>query len=128
MARILIIEDSIYQRSKLVHMLQSEGHEVLQAEDGRQGLQMAAAEMPDLIFLDLLMPHIGGLDVLQALQEMHAPYPVVVMTADTQETTRARCLELGARYFLNKPVRSEQLAETLQKFFPKTDKAPEVTQ
>ena len=114
MARILIIEDSIYQRSKLAYMLQSDGHEVIQAEDGRQGLAMAATESPDLIFLDLLMPHVGGLEVLQTLQAQQAPCPVVVMTADTQETTRARCQELGARMVLNKPVKNDRLAEALQ--------------
>ena len=124
MSRILIVEDSLYQRSKLQHMLQTEGYQVLLAKDGREGLFMAASGEPDLVLLDLLMPQMGGIEFLTELRDKQLTLPVVVMTADIQELTRQKCLELGAKQVLNKPVQAAQLASTLARILsPKETEA-----
>ena len=113
MARILIIEDSSYQRAKICRILETETHEVLQATNGREGLQMILKNTPDCIFLDLIMPEIGGLEVLQNLRDWGLSIPVIVLTADIQETTRRHCLELGATAFVNKPAQETEFRAAL---------------
>jgi two-component system, chemotaxis family, chemotaxis protein CheY len=115
MARILVIEDSAYQRLKISKVLSSAGHLVIQAADGREGLLTAAASEPELVLLDLLMPSMGGLEVLQELHDKHLSLPVIVLTADIQETTRQHCLDLGAMGFLTKPLKPEELLEIVSK-------------
>jgi two-component system chemotaxis response regulator CheY len=113
MARILVIEDSAYQRTKISKVLESVGHLVIQASDGREGLLTAASSNPDLVLLDLLMPEMGGLEVLQELHDKHLALPVIVLTADIQETTRRQCLDLGADGFINKPLKSQELLDVV---------------
>ncbi|NTV47377.1 MAG: response regulator [Chlorobiales bacterium] len=115
MARILSIEDSIYQRTKIARVLETEGHLVLQAADGVEGLMMAATSDPDCILCDLIMPQIGGLELLQQLHEKNLKVPVIILTADIQDTTREECLALGAVNFLNKPVQPEELLAAVRR-------------
>ncbi|MFO7728040.1 MAG: response regulator [Desulfonatronovibrio sp.] len=104
MARVIIIEDSVFQRTIIKRIVLEAGHEVLEAESGKEGLRKIEDYQPDLIFLDLLMPDIDGFQVLKVLKSKHNKTPVVVITADVQETTRQQCMEDGARVLVNKPV------------------------
>ena len=109
MSQILIIEDSLYQRAKTKHLLESAGHQVLQATNGREGLLMAAASEPACILLDLIMPEMGGIEVLEQLRLHGSHIPVIVVSADVQESTQRQCLELGAVAFVNKPPQPREL-------------------
>ena len=109
MAHILIIDDSMYQRLRMRNTLQAGGHELLEATNGREGLEMALSGTPDCIILDLVMPDMGGLEVLQTLRDRGATIPVIVHTSDIQETTRRQCHALGAVSFLNKPLKEGEL-------------------
>ena len=115
MAQILIIEDSTYQRSKICRVLQTEGYELLEAANGHEGLKMTVINTPDCILLDLVMPEMGGVEVLQVLHDQGTNIPVIVLTADIQETTRQQCLELGAMAFINKPVQQDKLRNAIAK-------------
>lgn len=115
MARILVVEDSMYQRTKIVKVLESEGHLVLYATNGREGLLTAASSNPDCMLLDLIMPEMGGVEVLQEMHDKHLTLPVIVLTADIQETSRQQCLDLGAQAFINKPLKSEELIATVNR-------------
>ncbi len=109
MARILVIEDSIYQRTKITKVLEAGGHLVIQSANGREGVLTAATSNPDLVLLDLLMPEMNGVEVLQEWQSKQLKLPVIVLTADIQATTREQCLTLGAIEFINKPFDPEML-------------------
>jgi twitching motility two-component system response regulator PilH len=109
MARVLLVDDSMYQRNKLRKTLEAAGHEVLEGGDGEEGLSMAASIKPDCMMLDLIMPKVGGMEVLQELYEKHITIPVIIHTSDIQEETKKECLALGAVAFLNKPSRDEDL-------------------
>ena len=109
MARVLLVDDSIYQRIKLRKFLEAAGYEVIEGSDGDEGLQMATSSEPDCMVLDLLMPKIGGMEVLRVFHEKHLTLPVIIHTSDIQEQTRQECLALGAVAFLNKPSREEDL-------------------
>ena len=109
MATVLVIDDSMFMRMRLVNILKSGGHQVAQVGDSREGLSLAERVKPDCIVLDLLMPGLDGLAFLAAMREQELATPVIVHTADVQETTRRKCLALGARGFLNKPADKEEL-------------------
>ena len=115
MAKILSIEDSAYQRRKIARILLAQGHEVVQATNGREGVEMVASTSPDCILLDLIMPEMGGMEVLQELSGQGSRVPVIVLTADIQETTRAACKELGAAAFVNKPPQENELGGAIER-------------
>lgn len=115
MARLLVVDDEKGVRDALVQVFEYEGHEVASAEDGREGIEKAAELRPDVIFLDVKMPGLDGLDVLAHLRE-HDPTALVVMisghgTIDTAvEATRK-----GAYDFLEKPLDTDRLLVTLRR-------------
>jgi two-component system, chemotaxis family, chemotaxis protein CheY len=109
MARVLLVDDSMYQRIKMRKLLVGAGYGVIEAGDGEEGLSMAASSEPDCVLLDLLMPKVSGMEVLRGLHEKHLILPVIIHTSDIQEETRQECLALGAVAFLNKPARDENV-------------------
>ena len=109
MRRILITDDSQFQRKTLSAIIQKAGYEVETATNGREALAQIEANPPDCLILDMLMPEIDGIQVLETLQAKQIRLPVIVLTADIQEWMKIRCLELGASAFLNKPVTQDIL-------------------
>jgi CheY-like chemotaxis protein len=111
MAKVLVIDDSMFMRMQLVEILKAGGHQVAQVGDSREGLALAHSlrSKLDCIVLDLLMPNLDGLEFLEAMRRQGLATPVIVHTADIQATTRDRCLALGASEFLNKPPKKEEL-------------------
>ena len=109
MARVLLVDDSMYQRIKLRKILEAAGYEVVEGSDGEQGLAVAASSNPDCMLLDLLMPKVDGMQVLRQLQENHQTIPVIIHTSDIQLETKKECLYLGAVAFLNKPASEADL-------------------
>jgi len=114
MAQILVIDDSSFQRNKIRTVLETGGYELLEAASGYKGLEMAVADRPDCILLDLIMPGMGGLEVLRTLHNREMNVPVVVLTADIQGSTRQRCLQLGATAFVNKPFEESELIHAIR--------------
>ncbi len=113
MARILVTDDSSFMRRRVCAILQAPGHQPREAADGNACLEAIAAEMPDALFLDLVMPEMDGFEVLDTLQQADYHLPVIVLTADIQESVKAQCLQLGATAFLNKPPAADQLLAAL---------------
>ncbi len=115
MAKILIIDDSFLTRKMTGRVLREIGHDVIESETGIDGLEKAAAEAPDAIILDLLMPVMPGLTVLEELKNRGLTMPVVVCTADIQQTTQDMCIAAGAAGFINKPISMRAAEEMLKK-------------
>lgn len=88
-ARVLIIEDSRFLRKSLEKILYRAGYEVLTADQGQQGLEMARANRPDAIFLDLLLPVLSGIDVLRTLRQQPETKntPVLVLSGLSQQNS-----------------------------------------
>jgi CheY-like chemotaxis protein len=114
MSRILITDDSLLQRKTLSAIVQNEGHTVETATNGREALEIIQANPPDCLLLDMLMPEVDGIQVLETLKANDCRLPVIVLTADIQEWMKTRCLELGAAAFLNKPVKQDRLCAALK--------------
>ncbi|QAZ65746.1 response regulator [Solidesulfovibrio carbinolicus] len=113
MPMLIVADDSMFQRFQSAKTAKEAGYEVIEAKDGAECLRLLREHHPDVLLLDLNMPDPGGVAVLEALAAEAAEIRVCVVTADIQETTKARCLELGARAFLNKPVDHDVLRRIL---------------
>ena len=107
MAQVLIFDDSAFMRAKIYKALQEDGHGLLEADNGMKVLHMVLSHSPDCIVLDLIMPNMDGLKVLKALQDQESKIPVIVLTADIQESVRRECTDLGARAFITKTTKDE---------------------
>ena len=100
--RILIAEDEADIRNILKLYLESEGFEVVQAQDGEQALRMAQQEMPDLILLDVMIPKTDGFAVTQALRQ-YSQVPILILSARSQDADKILGLNLGADDYIAKP-------------------------
>ena len=120
MEKVLIIDDSFFQRKVLSDILAGCGCEVRTAESGRAGLEILKTESFDCILLDLLMPDISGLEVLEKLKNEGLQTPVIVVSADIQETVKKQCMEAGAFGFVNKPPQKDYLQNIIRQSFTRT--------
>ena len=107
--KIMVVDDSALSRRTLRRILEGAGYNVVEADEGMAALELYFIEKPDLVFLDLVMKGMYGLDVLTKLREMDADARVVVASADIQTMTRSMVEEAGARGFINKPFATENV-------------------
>ena len=110
-ARILVVEDERDIAALVAFHLTKEGYRVRTAESGQEGLDAMAADRPDLVLLDLMLPGFSGYEVLQEMRRRPdlAEIPVVVLTARRDEADRVMGLELGADDYVTKPFSPREL-------------------
>ena len=110
-ASILIVDDSLENRLLLSSQLEMEGYEILQAEDGHEGIEIARRDRPDLILLDVMMPGINGFAVCRQLKAGEATrgIPIIMVTALRDVQYRIEGIEAGADEFLSRPHHREEL-------------------
>ncbi|TDT41439.1 twitching motility two-component system response regulator PilH [Halospina denitrificans] len=120
MSRVLIIDDSPTDRQKMAGVVKNLGFEVLDAENGADGVKKAREEQPDLILMDIIMPDINGFQATRQLSKDAATkdIPIIVVTTKDQETDRVWGMRQGASEFLVKPVDEKALASAIRKFMP----------
>lgn len=113
---ILLVDDDREIVQALSIRLRSEGYNILEAYDGETGLTKAIERHPDAIVLDIRMPGMDGLSMLRKLQENEdiCEVPTIVLSANIAEQVRAKALQLRARYFIEKPYKSETLVVAIQ--------------
>lgn len=108
---ILVIDDEASLRQTLARILQRAGYDVSTAENGKQGISLANENHFDLIYLDIRMPDLGGLDVLKALHEQHPDTPVILFTAQPDLHSAVEALRRGATDYLLKPLRPQTVID-----------------
>ncbi len=113
-ARILVVEDNVDLADGLRHNLELEGHEVLLAADGDQGLRLAVERAPDLVILDLMLPGRDGYQVLRALREGGSRTPVMILSARGEEADKVRGFRLDADQYVTKPFGLLELLERVR--------------
>jgi CheY-like chemotaxis protein len=114
MAKILVVDDSKFSRVRAAQVLRGAGHDVFEASDGAAGLEGVAAHDPDCVLLDMLMPVLDGLEFLTRLRAGGSRLPVIVLTADIQQSTRELCANLGVSGFLQKPALGEDICRSVE--------------
>ncbi len=115
MKKILIVDDSFAARMYLASILENLDFLLHFAGDGKEALDKIKVYEPDLMIIDLLMPEMDGTEVLKRMQEMDDAPETIVLSADIQEPTQKKCMELGAKAFLSKPVKKETLYEEIRR-------------
>ena len=105
MARILVVDDSPDVRLALATILEDAGHDVIEANDGDQVFDLAVAESPELVLLDVMMPRVNGFDALATLKAdtRTSPIPVIMVTAKGRPEDMAMARSLGAVEYITKP-------------------------
>ena len=109
MAKVLIIEDEPNMVLGLKDSCEYEGYEVSVARDGKEGLEKAATEKPDIILLDLMLPLMSGIDVCRTLRSRGIETPILMLTARSEETDKVVGLEVGADDYVTKPFSIKEL-------------------
>ncbi len=116
--RILYIEDNYQNRRLVRRLLKPKGYEIIEAEDGLQGIAIAAREKPDLILMDINMPGIDGMEATSRLKSSPdlAHIPVIAVTAAAMRGDRERIMAAGCDDYLQKPIDNDELIKLVQRF------------
>ena len=114
-SKILIVDDSLVIRHGIKKILTNNDYDVIEGSNGNEAINKIEDYNPDCMILDLLMPDLNGFEVLEILKKKRITVPVIVLTADIQETSRAKCLELGVVDVLNKLPEKDTLLNAVSK-------------
>lgn len=116
MSKILIVDDSPTETHVLSTILESNGYEIVTAESGEAGVDVAKRELPDLVLMDVVMPGLNGFQATRQLKKeaTTAHIPVVIVTTKDQETDKIWGMRQGAKDYLTKPVEEGNLISTIQ--------------
>ncbi len=122
MTKILIVEDNEMNRDMLSRRLARQGFEVALALDGKQGVEMASSEKPDLILMDMSLPVMNGWEATEKIKSDPATksIPVIALTAHAMAEDREKCIAAGCDDFDTKPVDLPRLLEKIKALLPKS--------
>lgn len=117
MAKVLIVDDSPTETYKLTTILEKNGHTVITAGNGEEGVATAKAEIPDLVLMDIVMPGLNGFQATRQLSKASetSHIPVIIVTTKDQETDRVWGMRQGAKAYLTKPIDEKDLLSTISK-------------
>ena len=115
MARILLVEDNEMNRNMLTRRLERKGHQVIMAVDGRQAIDLAAAETPDLILMDMSLPVMDGWEATRRLKAGDATkrIPIIALTAHAMAEDERKAREIGCDDYDTKPIELPRLLEKM---------------
>src|SRR5579859_1502919 len=121
--RILYIEDNYQNRRLVKRLLKRKGYELIEAEDGLQGIAIAAREKPDLILMDINLPGIDGMEATSRLKSSPdlSHIPIIAVTAAAMRGDREKIMAAGCDDYLQKPIDNEQLIATVRRFLGTPD-------
>src|SRR5262245_50308608 len=124
--RILVVEDQPELNELLKELLVTQGHTVIAVLDGAAALRMLESQPFDLVLLDLELPKISGLHILEELQLWPAPPKVIVMTGNNTPETILRAVKGRAYHFIVKPASNEKIREVVQNALAAGDDVPHI--
>ena len=115
MATVLIADDAAFMRMRSVTLLKELGNEVLEAEDGRQAVDIYKEQRPDAVLLDITMPVMDGLEALKEIMDFDPDAKVAMVTAMGQQQVIMEAIKTGAKDFVVKPFDGARIQEALWK-------------
>jgi two-component system, NtrC family, nitrogen regulation response regulator NtrX len=119
-ARILVVDDEAEIRRSVRMILEYEGYDVQEASSGPEALALVEREPPDLMFLDIKMGGLDGLETLQKIRQLNETLPVVIISGHGTVSTAVEATKLGAFDFIEKPLASERVLVTIRNALDKT--------
>jgi len=117
--KVLIVDDAAEDRELLRTVLERDGYEVLEAENGEQALELVEGAQPNLILLDIMLPGLDGLEVCKRVRGRHE-VPIIMVTAREEEVDKVVGLELGADDYIVKPYSSRELVARVRAMLRRT--------
>jgi YesN/AraC family two-component response regulator len=115
--KILVVEDQPIYRKLLTEIIESKKFKFIEAHDGESGLEMFKKHKPDLVFCDVLMPKVDGLQLLKSIKKIKPDTVVVMVTAHDCEDWVIEAIESGASNYLKKPVAFKEMSHILDKYY-----------
>ncbi|PNK60993.1 response regulator [Psychrobacter sp. FDAARGOS_221] len=114
--KVLVVEDSQSEMARFRNILSNSNFEVLEANNGQQGVEMAAQHLPDVILMDIVMPEMNGFQATRKItrNDATAHIPVVMISTKNQETDKVWGKRQGAKAYLTKPVYEAELLSTIE--------------
>jgi two-component system cell cycle response regulator DivK len=118
--KILVVEDFEDSRSALRQLLESNGFQILEANDGEQAVEAALRESPDLILMDLTLPRVDGLEATRQIRTRRSAQalPIIIISAYDAAEVRAEALAAGGTAYLSKPIDFDELEKIIGKYLP----------
>ncbi len=118
MSKILIVEESAASRALLLAVLKPEGFEILTAENGLLGVEVAERERPDLILMDVMLPGLNGYEATRRLKDHRATHhiPIIVITDNATPAKREQALDAGCDGYIAKPIDTHTLPYQVRLF------------
>ncbi|MGB7085521.1 MAG: response regulator [Phormidesmis sp.] len=115
-ATVLVVEDTPSEMELMSHYLRAEGYSVISAPTGKEGLDMAIAQQPDVIVTDVVMPDFSGFELCRKLKRTPATQavPVVICTSKKQDIDRLWGMRQGANAYLTKPYTRDELLQAVK--------------
>lgn len=120
MAKILVVDDSATQSASFTKILQKQGHEVVTAVTGQEGVSRANELLPDLILMDVVMPELNGFQATRQItrNDTTSHIPVIIVSSKSEEVDQIWGRRQGARAYLTKPVAEDLLLRTVSELLP----------
>jgi two-component system chemotaxis response regulator CheY len=115
MAKVLVVDDAAFMRVRAAKVLQDNGHEVLQAENGADAVRQYTQHQPDAVLMDITMPEMDGLAALKEIKKLDPTARVAMVTAMGQQAIVMEALKAGAKDFVLKPFQPDRVLGALQK-------------
>jgi two-component system chemotaxis response regulator CheY len=115
MAKILVVDDAAFMRVRAAKVLQDNGHEVVQAENGLEAVKQYVEWHPDAVLMDITMPEMDGLAALREIRKIDPNARVAMVTAMGQQAIVMEALKAGAKDFVLKPFQPDRVLAALQK-------------
>lgn len=112
--KILVVEDDPETRTMIKRALAVENYRVVEAGDGKKGLQLALEENPDLMILDLMLPGMSGIEVCNAIRQEEIRLPIIMLTGKKEPVHRVKGLSSGADDYVEKPFNVEELLQRVK--------------
>lgn len=120
---ILVVDDDPITQRVLQHYLARSGYQILSATNGREAIDLAKRELPQLILLDVMMPEMGGLTALRQLKDTESTksIPVIIVTVQASPVTQLEAEASGAALFMTKPFSPTQLLAGIKRLLPQAE-------
>ena len=113
MAKILVVDDAMFMRSRMRGLLESAGHAVVEAANGKEAVDAYQQERPELVLMDVTMPEMDGLEALKRIRHGAPSAKVIMCSALGQQSIVLEAIKAGAKDFIVKPFRPEKVLEAV---------------
>jgi len=123
--KILVVEDNDRNRRLMRILLKASGYEVIEAATGKEAMDYLKTQKPDLILMDIQLPHTDGLELTREIKNVEATsdIPIIAVTAYAMKGDRERILEAGCDGYISKPINTREVPLVIANILEKTEKS-----